>query len=67
MFEFVFLYVCYGGEQCFYCYDLVVIGLLMKFLVYLLLQVVYGCVLVLFYFVGFMSIDEMFVIKVGVQ
>jgi S-formylglutathione hydrolase len=58
---------CFGGTQGFYRHDSAVIGLPMKFGVYVPPQAAQGPVPVLFYLAGLTCTEETFAIKAGAQ
>ena len=58
---------CFGGTQGFYKHDSAVIGLPMKFGVYVPPQAAQGPVPVLFYLAGLTCTEETFAIKAGAQ
>jgi len=60
-------HACFGGVQGYYEHDSAVIGLPMRFSVYLPPQAVNGKVPVLFYLAGLTCTEETFMIKAGSQ
>jgi S-formylglutathione hydrolase len=60
-------HACFGGTQGFYQHDSAVIGLPMKFGVFVPPQAAHGPVPVLFYLAGLTCTEETFAIKAGAQ